>query len=312
MDHDFTVGIYRGHDHPDINRQIPGHKSIWGNVRFLIDDITEPCEVLVVLNSFRRELNVECGEVWQIIQEPPIDLFPWIFEGKQNFDRIYSPLCSGNSFSRCRLSHGALPWHIEKSYDELKGLLPKEKKKELSWITSDKAIFEGHKDRMDFLKKLQNSGIDFDLYGRGFTTIPDKYSGLKDYKYSLAIENYSGPHYWTEKIADCFLSWTMPIYSGCTNLADYFPKESFVEIDLRDSNVFDKIKEVIKSNVYFENRDAIKEARRLVLDEYQLFPFIANRLGEKKDFKVSKKKFFPYSESFRSKLGRRFKRFYRG
>src|SRR5687768_17715451 len=55
------------------------------------------------------------------------------------------------------------------------------------------------------------------------------------YRYSLAIENFSGPYYWTEKVIDCYLSWTMPLYFGCTNLADYFPAESFVQIDIHRS-----------------------------------------------------------------------------
>ena len=30
----------------------------------------------------------------------------------------------------------------------------------------------------------------------------------------------------SEKIADCFLAWTMPIYYGCPRIAEYFPAES--------------------------------------------------------------------------------------
>ena len=46
------------------------------------------------------------------------------------------------------------------------------------------------------------------------------------------MENAVIPDYWTEKIADCFLAWTLPIYYGCPNLEDYFPEKSFIRIDI--------------------------------------------------------------------------------
>ena len=76
-----------------------------------------------------------------------------------------------------------------------------------------------------------------------------------------------------------------------------------------NSNVFKKIKEVIESDLYIRRRDAIAEARRLVLDEYQLFPFIVNRIGEKKS-PLNMRKFLPYSQSLRSRIIRRLKNLY--
>ncbi len=303
-----TIGICRGYDYPDLRRQLPGQGDTWGSVRFIIDDIAEPCDVLVVLNQFYREVEIDCGEVWQIIQEPPIDIFPWIFEGHETFDRIYSPWCPNPYDSRFRLSHGALPWHVDMTYNELKAFSPDEKYQNLSWITSNKKIMTGHRDRIRFLDRLTKSGVEFDLFGYGFKPIKKKYYGLGPYRYSMAIENYSGPHYWTEKIADCFLSWTMPIYYGCTNLADYFPRESFVQIDIKDPMVLEIIKDVVKSDLYLKNREAIAEAR-LVLDEYQLFPFLAQQVGEIKS-KIRTRKFAPYRENFTSKVRRAFKRLY--
>ena len=45
-------------------------------------------------------------------------------------------------------------------------------------------------------------------------------------KYTLAIENTSEPHYFSEKITDAFLCNTMPIYFGAPNIFEYFPKNS--------------------------------------------------------------------------------------
>ena len=48
-----------------------------------------------------------------------------------------------------------------------------------------------------------------------------KYDGFKNYKYSLCLENSSEKYYFTEKFTDCILSWTIPIYYGCSNIDKY-------------------------------------------------------------------------------------------
>lgn len=307
---DFIVGIYQKYGYPDLLRQTPGQSGIWKNIRFVINDFSIPCDILVVLNKFSEEVEADCGEAWLIIQEPPIKHLPWVFEGHDPFDRVYSPNCPDGG-KNCISSHGALPWHVEKNYDELKVLGCQHKSKPVSWITSNKRILPGHRKRMSFLDRLRQSGIEIDLFGYGFNPIRDKYEGLADYRYSLSIENYRGKYYWSEKVADCFLSWTMPIYCGCLNLGDYFPRESFVQIDIEDTNVFKRINEVVSSDLYLKKRDAIAEARNLILDKYQLFPFIANEIEKSNGMSTRKHKtFYPYRESLKGKVQRIMQRFY--
>jgi hypothetical protein len=71
----------------------------------------------------------------------------------------------------------------------------------------------------------------------------------------------------------------MPIYSGSSQIERYFPKEAFVQIDIRDPNVFEQIREVIASDRWQRNLDAIHAARQLVLNRYQLFPFLAQHIA---------------------------------
>lgn len=276
-----VVGIVRNYDWPSLERQLPDGKDTWGGVRLLIDEIHEPCDLLVVLNKLNRPIEVECREVWQVVQEPPLPAFPWIFEGQQAYRRIFSPNRTRlpRSDPRRAFSHGALPWRINKTFSELENLDPPAKTERLSWVTSNKGFWPGHRRRLQFLETLLEARIDLRLYGSGFDPIDDKFDGLGAYRYSIAVENYSGPDYWTEKLADCFLSWTMPIYFGCTNVEDYFPEESMVRIDVDDPTAPEKIQRVIESDLYLERRDAIAEARRRVLHEHQLFPFIADRFS---------------------------------
>ena len=202
-------------------------------------------------------------------------------------------------------------WWVDQTYDDLKSMDPPDKNKNLSWITTDKGKcnflyrsfrkflmrrgfrkhqyknlpflnhpYDGHILRMEFLTKLSGVNIDdFHLYGKGDFNlasykgeIEDKWNGLYDYRYSLAIENYKGPNYFSEKITDALLAWCMPIYWGCTNLDEYLPENSFVEIDIEGPNAPQRVKEIVESDLYEENLDAIAEARQLLLDKYQIWP----------------------------------------
>jgi hypothetical protein len=141
---------------------------------------------------------------------------------------------------------------------------------------------------MKFLDEFLDSESELlDLYGRGDFSgshykgeIADKWDGLADYRYSLAIENYSGPNYFSEKITDALLAWCMPIYWGCTNLSDYLPEDSFVRIDIEDDDAPERVRDIVESDIREQNLDAIAEARRLILEEYQIWPTVERAIND--------------------------------
>lgn len=76
----------------------------------------------------------------------------------------------------------------------------------------------------------------FDLYGRGWEgfrrakgRIPDKHRVLKEYQFNICFENTKQPGYITEKIFDCFMTGTIPIYYGATNIEKYIPKGCYID-----------------------------------------------------------------------------------
>jgi len=92
------------------------------------------------------------------------------------------------------------------------------KKKKISIIASQKKYLGGHKVRHSF---ASIPGID--KYGKiTGKYIPLKVSGLKDYMFSVAVENCSVPNYFSEKLIDCFLCGCVPVYWGCTNIHKFF------------------------------------------------------------------------------------------
>lgn len=59
---------------------------------------------------------------------------------------------------------------------------------------------------------------------------PDK-SLLFDSMYSICIENIREYDYFTEKIIDSFATYTVPVYFGCPNIADYFDMDGIVIVN---------------------------------------------------------------------------------
>lgn len=272
------IRIVRSWNWPDILRQTPHGLGRWEDYQFTYDSIEDP-DYVVISNYFHDTLKVSCDPrcVWRIMQEPPVTMWQPVHEGSKHSNLVFTS-DHGLDGSRYLHSHAISPWHVNKTYDELKGEDCPEKACDLSWITSDLRLLPIHKKRMEFLDILKKQ-IDFDLFGRGFQPIDDKWHGLAPYRYSIAVENYQGEWYWSEKLADCYLAWCMPIYCGCQNIDKYFPRESFIQIDISNpEESIDKIKEALQSELYKKNRDAIAYARELILDKYQFFPFIVNQI----------------------------------
>jgi len=111
------------------------------------------------------------------------------------------------------------------------------KKRMVSFITSNKIFTEGHKFRIKCINHLANKNCKTDLYGVGFKEIVGKIEGLKDYAFSIAMENGVYENYFTEKILDCFLTGTIPIYHGCPNISNFFDMNGILTFNTEDELV---------------------------------------------------------------------------
>jgi Glycosyltransferase family 10 (fucosyltransferase) C-term len=271
------VRIVKNWAEPDLLRQTPGGSGAWGGVQFTLDPVDE-CDYLVVLNRVTAPVQVRCNpyNVWAVMQEPPNEIFRSMHRGAAGIARVYTqdPGLRGRRYLQ---SQPGLPWHVARNYDELVALPVPQKQHALSWITSNLAVFAGHRSRLEFLDRLRSS-VPFDLYGRGFNPIADKWDGLAPYRYSIVVENFQNPYYWSEKIADPLLAWTMPIYFGCTRMGEYLPKGSFVAIDINDPTAVEQVQAIIASDLWERNIDAIAEARRRILNTHQLFPLLVGEI----------------------------------
>lgn len=126
-----------------------------------------------------------------------------------------------------------------------------DKKKLISFITSNKTITEGHRFRIECYNRLMSQSNSVDVFGKGIRDIVGKIEGLKDYKFSIAIENGIYDNYFTEKILDCFLTGTIPIYRGPKNIGDFFDVDGIITFETVDELI--NIVNMLTDNEY-QNR----------------------------------------------------------
>lgn len=274
--------VVKNWNYPNLFRQSPRNLGVWRDIQFTEEEVAS-CDYLICLNPPPKRLEIQTKQAWLITQEPPLKYYKWHRSAFKYFDKVFTQ--HRTSDAHLIQDHGALPWHLGKTYDELKVMPIGNKIDKVSTITSNAYNRPGHKARYDLIQYLRKEKFELELFGRGIRFIEDKFDGLYPFKYSIAIENSFYPDYWTEKISDCFLAWSIPIYAGCNNITEYFPKESLILIDPFDQKIAkEKITEAIQNDFFTKHLDALRYARTLVLDQYQFFPKLA-QLIEKEEQK---------------------------
>lgn len=154
------------------------------------------------------------------------------------------------------------------------------KNKKLSIIVSNISQYKRYK----FVEDLLKTDIDFDMYGAGWELNDSRYKGrvlnkidgLKNYKYSIALENTSLSGYISEKFIDPILCDTIPIYYGHPDVFDYYPN-SCEYLDL-DDNPTDRLKFILNNEKEYKNYD-IDNAKKLYINEYNPIKIIKNHVN---------------------------------
>jgi len=260
-----------------------------GKYRFYINENIEDPDFWIVVNKAIRKKEscrvapentiLALSEPKSVVNYPKIyrDQFAMVCSCQENLKHrnvVYTPALLP-WFIGCRKNNGKPEYTID--YDFLANTPIPEKTKLISVITSNKTFTQGHQDRIRFVEKLKNHyGDKLDVYGQGFNSFDDKWDALAPYKYHIAIENSSAKYYWTEKISDCYLAGTFPIYYGCTNLDEYFPANSYQPIDIhRFDDSVKIIDRIIAHDEYEKRTELLKECKRLVMDDYNMLNLLA-------------------------------------
>lgn len=156
-----------------------------------------------------------------------------------------------------------------------------EKKKfAVSFLTSSKNSFPGHHLRHQIYDNLANSyenGLEVWKH-KSPPRIDDKKPTVEPYMFSIAVENSQHNGYYTEKIVDCFIAKTIPIYWGCPNIGNYFNREGIIEF----TGWNDLLESLYTLNVefYHGRRNAIEENYRIALKSVHQWDLIENYISE--------------------------------
>jgi len=274
-------------------RQFPAGDPVWGPCRFTFDPHARDYDWLVVYDELPpRGEPLACprSNTLLITTEPAsIKVY-----GSAYLNQFGHVLTSQEPWAlkhpRRILHQPALRWYFglpltlsqagARTYEQMLAGPTTPKDADLSTVCSNKAMGHTlHRLRYDFTQALKASMPEMEVFGRGVRDITDKAQAMDRYKYHLAIENHIAPHHITEKLTDTYLSGALPLYFGAPNVADYFPVDSFIPIDIRQTDAaIEQIKKAVADNEYEKRLPAIHEARRITLEQQNLFAVLARQI----------------------------------
>jgi hypothetical protein len=102
------------------------------------------------------------------------------------------------------------------------------KTKKVSFILSHKKLTSGQ----IFRHEIYKTGLlsEEDVFGFN-NPIKNKITALQDYRYSIVVENTNSNYYFTEKLIDCFVTGTIPIYWGCPKIDNFFDIDGIIKFE---------------------------------------------------------------------------------
>ena len=168
-------------------------------------------------------------------------------------------------------------------------VMPNKKTKIMSIMVSHKSYTTGHKYRHTLVSYILKHRLPIDIWGNGaklykqrFPENNNIYGDFKsmsemceNYMFTIAIENTSHEHYFTEKIVNPFMYHTIPLYWGCKKIEEYFPNYSIkltgnVTIDMITINrvlknpEYFRIKHKVNTEDILDKVNLIKNIERIV------------------------------------------------
>lgn len=222
-----------------------------GKQQQTFDSLTEEDETFYVDNFLPLGLSdTKSKKKYGIILESHWISQPVIKQLKENFEQYmncYDKIFTWNE-ELCGM-HENICW-VPGYGSYIKEPKIYDKSKLVSIICSMQSWLPGHRDRLSMVEQLAPYAPWFGR-GRGDMEIKDKEEGLCDYMFSVAIENSN--QYFSEKLLDCFLTGTIPIYYGTPSVGKWFNLDGMIILE----DGFDI--ESLTEEMYYSKMEAIKD-----------------------------------------------------
>lgn len=204
----------------------------------------------------------------------------------RQFDAVYGP--HEVPHSAAEKTYPFLPWMINANHGTffqphardlaaLRKMRPVTKTESLSAVVSAKTWTSAQRERFRFMLELKRQ-LDDELhwFGAGINPVDEKWNALAPYRFSVALENSIDEYIITEKFWDPILAFTIPIYWGSPQVGSMVPSQAFVPVDLRrPREAILRVREALSEESYSSRIDALLEARRLALSEFNFLTRLA-------------------------------------
>lgn len=141
------------------------------------------------------------------------------------------------------------------------------KKFKLSFIRSSKRELPGHQLRYE-IESLLEKEYKFELFFPK-SRIDNKDVLFIDSMFHLTIENSRYDNYFTEKLIDCFMSYTIPVYWGAPNVSEHFDSNGIIQFSTKEElqNILNKL----TPEDYASRLESVKKNYEIAKEKYAFF-----------------------------------------
>jgi hypothetical protein len=98
-------------------------------------------------------------------------------------------------------------------------------------------------------------------------------------QFNVAIENVNKRGWFTEKLIDCFLFKSIPLYWGCSNIGDFFNIEGIIKFENVDDLIYITNKN-LSEELYNSKKDILEENYQLALQWISYEKTLTNQILE--------------------------------
>ena len=262
-------------------------RTVWQGVEFTRDENCREYDWAVVYDELPRgvdkvELACSLDRTILVTQEPQLIKVP-----SPAYTRQFNYVLTTCDPQVLRHRHyrrgcGCLVQMTGHTMEELAEYPQFEKTEMVSNVCSRKLMkHTNHFKRHRLLEYLHANLPGFVWKGQGICEITRKCEALDAFRYHVAVENTIQPYHWTEKLADPILCLCLPFYAGDPKLEQVLPPESFIRIPVDDPpEALRIIQAAMESDEYTRRLPALVEARRLVIERYNLYSQVLQVVAE--------------------------------
>ena len=104
-----------------------------------------------------------------------------------------------------------------------------DKSKMVSMMYSHSNVLSGDRPMREQVSSAFSDKIDVFGHGSPKGEEPMKSKTLNDYMFSVVMENCVSDYYYTEKILDCFITGTIPIFRGTDGISEFFDTRGIIQ-----------------------------------------------------------------------------------